>query len=283
VVRTTALPLLAAIPRIAVHNGRRRHRAPAEQIETRLVIRHSPKSPAAEAYRALRTNVAFAATRRERPLRTMVVTSPEPQDGKTTTAANFAITLAEQGHRVMLVAADLRRPVLHRVLHHDRAPGLTEVLDGAAPLDSVIHRIPLPEHATGSLDFIAAGKPVPNPAERLGAPAMERLLATLAERYDAVVFDTPPLSVVTDAAVLGRVADGVILVARMGATHTESLKRSAEELDGIGVRVVGTVLTDVHHSEDRYGYRYGYDQYYHYYVSDEDGDGGPRATARRRS
>ena len=280
VVRLTNLPLLASIPRIAAPNGRRRHHAPAEQIETRLVIRHSPRSPAAEAYRALRTNVAFAATQRERPVKTMVVTSPEPRDGKSTTAVNFATTLAEQGHRVLLIAADLRRPVLHTVLHQDRAPGMAEVLNGTAPLEAAVHAIPLPAHATGRLDFMGAGKSIPNPAEQLGAPETQHLLAGLAERYDAVVLDTPPLSVVTDAAVLGRMADGVILVARMGSTHTESLKRAVEELDGIGVRVVGTVLTDVHHTEDRYGYRYGYDQYYYYYTSDED-DAEPRKRLRK--
>ncbi len=272
IVRLTELPLLAAIPRIDLANGRRKGKEVAEQIEDRLVIRHSPRSAAAEAYRALRTNIAFSSTSAKRPLKTLVITSPEPQDGKTTTAANLAITLAEQGLRAMLVAADLRRPVLHKVLHTDRAPGLSDVLGGTAPIESVIQAIPLLEHASGTLAFIPAGRAVPNPAELLGSAAMKSLLATLAGRYDAVVLDTPPLSVVTDAAVLGTIADGVVFVARMGATHGEELRRSVEELQGIGARVVGTVLTDVHHAEDRYGYRYGYYDYY----DEADGRGGKK-------
>ena len=279
VVRLTELPLLAAIPRILVKNGHRGAKQLAQQIETRLVIQHSPKSPAAEAYRALRTNVAHSTTQRDRPLKTLVVTSPEPRDGKTTTAVNLAITLAEQGHRTVLVGADQRRPVLHKVFHVARAPGLSDLLSGTAQLDDVIHSIDLPDYARGRLDFIAAGRSVPNPAELLGSPATPRLLEGLAARYDAVVLDTPPLGVVTDAAVLATLADGVIFVARMGATHGEALRRAVQELEEIGTRIVGTVLTDVHRSADRHGY--AYDAYYSYYSSDED-DGDPPIRRRRR-
>ena len=268
VLRITQLPLLAAIPRIPAPNGRGRQGEPAERIETRLVTRHAPRSPAAEAYRALRTSLAFSTARRKAPLKTLVVTSAEPEDGKTTTAVNLALALAEQGHRVVLVAADQRRPVLHKVLHTERAPGLSDVLRGTAALETVIHHVPLPDHATGTLDFVSAGRPVPNPAELLGSAAARDLLSKLADRYDEVILDTPPLSVVTDAAVLATEADGLLVVARMGSTHGEELRRAVEELAGIGARVVGTVLTDVHHAEDRYGYRYGHK--YHY-SSDEDG------------
>ena len=270
VLRLTALPLLAAIPRIPAPNGRRGAREPAERIEARLVTRHAPRSPAAEAYRALRTSLAFSTARRKAPLKTLVVTSAEPEDGKTTTAVNLAIALAEQGHRVMLLAADQRRPVLHKVLHTERGPGLSDVLRGTAALEAALHHVPLPDHATGTLDFVAAGRPVPNPAELLGSAAARELLSKLADRYDEVILDTPPLSVVTDAAVLATVTDGLLVVARMGSTHGEALRRAVEELGGIGARVVGMVLTDVHHAEDRYGYRYGY-QYN--YASDEDGSG----------
>lgn len=259
--RLTEMPLLASIPRIRIAFGHRRSAA-ALQIEDRLVLRHAPQSPAAEAYRALRTSVTFSEQWSKQRLRTIVVTSPEPMDGKTTTAVNLAITLAEQGLRVVLVEADKRRPVLHKVLHTDRTPGLSDLLSGWAPLEKVVHEIPLPEHASGSFSFIPAGAPVPNPAELLGSPAMRALLDLLAERYDQVVLDTPPLCVVTDAAVLATQVDGVLFVARMGATHGDALKQSVAEMRSLGARVVGTVLTDVNHREDRYGYRYGYDQYY---------------------
>ena len=263
VAELTALPLLAAIPRIESVNGG--NGGLAGRIEARLVTRHAPRSPAAEAYRALRTSLAFSGTARDRRIKTIVFTSPEPLDGKTTTAANLAVTLAEQGLRVLLLESDQRRPLLHRVFHVERRPGLTDVLVGEASLDAVLRRVELPEYAAGSLDFIAGGTPVPNPAELIGSAAMKMLLADLSKRYDAVLLDTPPLNVVTDAAVAGTLADGVIVVARMGATHRESLRRAVEDLERVGARVVGTVLNDAHEREDRYGYRYVYE--YH------DGDG----------
>jgi receptor protein-tyrosine kinase len=108
------------------------------------------------------------------------------------------------------------------------------------------------------LDFIAAGRPVPNPAELLGSGAARELLSKLADRYDHVIIDTPPLGVVTDAAVVATLADGLLIVARMGSTHGEPLRHAVAELESIGAHVVGAVLTDVHHAEDRYGYRYAY-------------------------
>jgi tyrosine-protein kinase Etk/Wzc len=276
-VRLTEVPLLAAIPRIETRNSHRKQLA--GRIEDRLVIRHSPRSPAAEAYRALRTNVAFATNGAKRQLRTLVVTSPEPEDGKTTTALNLAVTLADQGLKTVLVAADQRRPVLHKVLHTERAPGLSDLLSGTTSLEQAIRYIPLTDLAGGTLAFIPAGHHVSNPAELLGSVAMKSLLETLAERFDSVILDTPPLCVVTDAAVLGTLADGVLVVARMGSTHSETLQQTVEEIRGLGAHVVGTVLTDVNQREDRYGYRYGYYEYYY----EEDGNGNGRQESGRGS
>src|SRR5262249_52604671 len=182
--------------------------------------------------------------------------------GKTTTALNLAVTLADQGLQVVLVAADQRRPVLHKVLHTERAPGLSDVLGGTATLEQVIRFIPLGDLASGAFAFIPAGHHVTNPAELLGSPALRAMLDSLTQSYDFVILDTPPLCVVTDAAVLGTQADGVVFVACMGATRSEILQQSVQEMKGLGAHVVGTVLTDVHEREDRYGYRYGYYDYY---------------------
>lgn len=250
-----------------------RRRDPVAKIEGRLVTRLSPRSPAAEAYRALRTSIAFSALPQRRPLRTLVVTSAEPQDGKSTTAVNLAVALAEQGLRVLLAEADQRRPVLHRVLRAERAPGLSDILSGRAVVAEALRHVPLPEHATGQLDFLPGGRAVPNPAELAGSAAMRMLLADLAARYDAVVLDTPPLSMVTDGAVTGTLVDGVIVVARMGKTNRDSLRRAVDELRAVGAPVVGLVLTDVHHGEDRYGQRYG-----HYYAEYDDRSDAPENT-----
>ena len=278
VAQLTMVPLLASIPRIDLRNGRRKE--VAARIEDRLVIRHSPRSPAAEAYRALRTNVAFATNGQKRQLRSLVVTSPEPEDGKTTTALNLAVTMADQGIRTVLIAADQRRPVLHKVLHTERSPGLSDLLNGTTTLEQAIRFIPLGDLASGAFAFIPAGHHVSNPAELLGSPAMRSLLESLAESYDTVILDTPPLCVVTDAAVLGTQADGVLVVARMGATHAEALQQAVEEMKGLGARVVGTVLTDVNQREDRYGYRYGY---YQTYYEEDSGNGNGRTGERRSS
>jgi Mrp family chromosome partitioning ATPase len=136
---------------------------------------------------------------------------------------------------------------------------------GHVPIEDASRRITLPPHATGQLDFLPGGTHVPNPAELAGSDTVRALMTRLKAQYDTVVLDTPPLSLVTDAAVTGVIADGVIVVARMGRTHRESLRRAVDELRTVGAPVIGTVLTDVHHGEDRYGHRYG--QYY------EDGDG----------
>lgn len=266
VAQITNLPVLASIPRQPLTNGNGRD--PAHRIEGRLVTRHAPRSPAAEAYRALRTNIAFSILPKDRPIGALVVTSAEPQAGKSTTAVNLAVALAEQGQRVLLLEADQRRPILHRVLHVSRVPGLTDLLAARAGFDEVRQRIVLPEHATGALDFIPGGTTVPNPAELAGSAPMRALLADLAKRYDALVLDTPPMSLVTDAAVAGAGADGVILVARMGATHKEALRRAVEELRAIGAPIVGMVLTDVRRSEDRYGQYSG--QYYGKAYDDND-------------
>ncbi len=247
----TAAPVLAAIPRLRRANGMRRH-----EHGDPLVARDAPQSPAAEAYRALRTNIAFSALPRRQALRTLVVTSAEPQDGKSTTAINLAVALAEQGLRVLLVEADQRRPVLHRLLSVPRVPGLTDALAGRIPLAEACRSVPLPAHAAGTLHFLPGGTPVPNPAELAGSSTMRTFLGESTASYEAIVLDTPPLSLVTDAAVTGTAADGVIFVTRMGMTNRESLRRAVEDLRSVGASIVGVVLTDVQRREDRYGHRY---------------------------
>jgi tyrosine-protein kinase Etk/Wzc len=231
-----------------------------EWLSDRLVTGADPRSPVSEAYRSLRTNITFA--RPDQVSKTLVFTSPMPGDGKTTSAANLAITLAQQGVRILLVDGDLRRGVLNSVFSTPREPGLSNVLLGVGKLDQAIRSIDLGEN--GSLDFLSTGTLPPNPAELLGSQKMRNLLSELEQKYDAIIIDSPPLNVVTDAAVLGTVADGVVIVARAGITEKSGLMYAAEQLANVHASVLGAVLNDVDFESNRYYGMYGKYGYYQY-------------------
>ncbi|MCA9737516.1 MAG: polysaccharide biosynthesis tyrosine autokinase [Gemmatimonadota bacterium] len=256
--RVTGLPVLALIPRIegaANGNGR-----VSRTVKNRLVTRFDAHNPASEAYRAFRTNITFLDL--ERRAQVLVLTSPGPSEGKSTSAANLAITLAQQGKRVLLVDCDLRRGIVHKVFEGRKEPGLTNVLLGGASLEEAVHVVELEEGK--ALHVLSTGTLPPNPSELLGSTPMATVMKTLRERYDLVLLDSPPLNVVTDAAVLGTLADGVILIARAGATARESLRFATDQLRAVQAPVSGVVLNDVDLSgRDRYygsgaGYRYTY-------------------------
>jgi capsular exopolysaccharide synthesis family protein len=221
----------------------------------RLVTRRNPRSPTAEAYRALRTSITFANA--ERAPQVIVVTSAMMGDGKSTSAANLAITLAQQGTRTLLVDADLRRGVLHRVFDAPQQPGFTHVLLGHSPLTEAVQEIELGDGAS-PLHFLPTGVLPPNPAELLGSERTRVLLAELRERYDAVVFDAPPLNLVTDAALLGTIADTTILVTRTGVTDKGALRHAVGHLNHLRVHVGGVVLNDIDAAGGRYYGGYGY-------------------------
>jgi tyrosine-protein kinase Etk/Wzc len=241
-------PVLGAIPRIALaangSNGARR-RGKTAPDHARLVDEVAG-TPVTEAYRSLRTNINFS--RSEKRPRVLVVTSPAPGDGKSTTAANLASTMTKQGLSCLIVDADLRRGTLHGTFGAQREPGLTNVLMGETSFDTAVN------HFTGQPDFIATGTLPPNPAELLGSTAMQQLLATVAERYDTIVLDAPPMNLVTDAAVLARFADGVIVVARAGVTSRDAISYTVAQLDSVRANVLGTVLNDADlRRENHYG------------------------------
>jgi tyrosine-protein kinase Etk/Wzc len=221
-----------------------------------------PKNPALEAYRTLRTNITFA-----RPdggsLRILVFTSPTPGDGKTTTTANLASTLAHQGLKVLLIDGDMRRGTLHQVFGLTREPGLSNLLIGAASRSDCIRQIHVGE--LGSLDLLPCGASPPNPSELLGSERMSALLQDLREDYDSVIFDSPPLNLVTDAAILATKADGVVLVGRAGVTTRGALTYAADLLRKVRAPSLGFVLNDfLFRRDSRYSAYGGYGDYYSY-------------------
>lgn len=240
--RVVGTPVLGRIPleaRLTSPGGNGRRRAIV------VVSDLSPDDPAVEAYRALRTNVTFVGA--ERPIQFIAVTSPGPSEGKSTTAANLAVTLAQSGSATLLIDGDLRRPQLHRAFQLVEHPGLTDILASQVELREAVR-----PDVLENLDLLPAGSHPPNPSELLGSEAMRRTLTQLRRDYEYIVMDTPPSLPVTDAAVVAAFADATILVMRSGETEEDAAKRAVEQLRRVRARVAGTVLNGVSARNDRY-------------------------------
>jgi non-specific protein-tyrosine kinase len=201
-----------------------------------LVTITDPRSPVSEAYRSLRTNLSFYSL--DKPLRSLVVTSPSASEGKSTALANLAVTMAQSGRRTILVDCDLRRPSQHELFGLAGSPGLTNLMLGE------VSETPLQKTSVDNLWLLAAGPTPPNPADLLGAARIDEIIAGLKERADIVLFDAPPVVAVTDAAILGGKVDGVLLVIEAGTTRRDLSERAKELLEQAKVRVVGVALTN---------------------------------------
>lgn len=260
------IPVLGVIPRLRRVEDAQEEATSLGGRGLPLVVAMDPLDPAAEAYRNLRLNLTFMSTDDE-PVRTLLFSSPGPSEGKSTTAINFAVMLAQQGQRVLVIDADLRRPSLHRALDVLREPGLTNLLIGDAQPRETIRPNVLP-----NLDFLPAGPFPPNPSELLNSKAMGRLLEEMEGRYDQIVIDSPPVLAVTDAAVLAVHTDGAVLVLRSGETEQRTAERSVEQLRRLGVRVFGAVLNEVSAAAPDESYYLQY--YYSYHPSAEGGSQG---------
>jgi capsular exopolysaccharide synthesis family protein len=254
VARVSGLSTLGAIARLKDAGAQRQ-----------LIAWMSSKAPESEAYRTLRTNIQFSSV--DKPIRTLVVTSSGPSEGKSTTAANLAIVMAQTGQKVVLVDADLRRPVLHKTFGVPNNVGITTALLAGDDVDLQSYLQPT---EIDNLMIITSGPIPPNPSELLGSQRMKNVIDRLAQAADIVIFDTPPVLVVTDAAVLSRQTDGVLLIADAGGTREPALAHAVEELRKTGANILGVALNRLD-SRSR-GYYY---YYYYYYYTDETG-------ARRR-
>lgn len=208
-----------------------------------------------EAYKLMRTNLMFSLSAKEN--NAIVFSSPMPSEGKSTTCSNLAITMAQTGAKTLLVDADLRKPVQHKVFRVNNAKGLTTLLAGFDTLAEVLHA-----NVESNLDLIPSGPIPPNPSELLGGENMGRLLVALQENYDYIFLDTPPINVVTDALVLSRQTAGVVLVGRQKQTTHDELSRAIAALEFAGVSILGLVVNGMKEKHRLKSYKYKYQYAY---------------------
>ncbi|MFH1124276.1 MAG: polysaccharide biosynthesis tyrosine autokinase [Pseudomonadota bacterium] len=262
-----SLPVLGNIGHYGgIENGRPNRRC--------LMLLEEPDSHISEAFRSFRSNLLFTSVDKTRQL--MVFSSPLPEDGKSTCAANLAVALSQTGKKVLLVDTDLRRPTQHRIFRCRRSPGIVNVLvseDWEKALGEAIQ-----PSETNGLDLLVCGDKPPNPNEIIGSEKMGQVLDAIRKRYDFVVFDTPPLLTVSDALVLAQRLDGILCVVRAQRTSRKALKSAVELLAQVKTPVMGIVLNDIDFKQERYYYGYHYKYYRSYYGSGkEKGGKGQRA------
>ncbi len=214
-----------------------------------LVTVADPRSPLSEAYRTLRTNLDFSSL--DKPLHSLLVTSAGPNEGKSTTLANLAVVTAQAGKRVILVDCDLRRPAMHRLFGTANDEGLTTM----ARDEATLQQPPLQATGVDDLWLLPSGPLPPDPTRLLGSRRMEEIIAALLQQADAVLFDAPPVTVVTDAAVLATKMDGVVLVFSAGTTRRDHARMAKDRLEKVNANVVGVVLNNAR-------FDMGWQQYY---------------------
>ena len=270
------LPTLALIPAARSEKRLREGDAPAAGASTALAMVEDVRSHVAESYRHLRTSLLLSSA--GQAPKTILVTSSQPSEGKTTTAINTAFMLAQTGAEVLIIDCDLRRPRLHSNFNISNVRGLTNHLSGELPLDEVIQ----PFDKQPNLKLLPSGPIPPNPAELLGSEQMRQLLTSLGERFAHIIVDSPPAVSFTDASILSTFVDGVILVIHSGRSSRAVVRRAKQQLLDVGAHIFGIVLNNV--KLDTHGYYYGgyYGRYYYkygYYYSDYSDDDSKKTQA----
>lgn len=218
-----------------------------------LVTLTDSKSVAAEAYRTLRTNIQFSSFDEE--VKIITVTSSRPSEGKSTVACNMAVTFAENGNKVLLIDADLRRPTVAKKFKLPNSLGIVNLILEPERRDEIIH-----EDVIEGLDIVTSGVIPPNPSELLGSKKNRALLAKLREEYDTIILDTPPLLAVTDAQVLTTISDGTILVAQHGVTKKDEILQAKGLLEKVQGNILGVVLSQIPVDDNSYYYYYSYEE-----------------------
>jgi succinoglycan biosynthesis transport protein ExoP len=270
------LPSLAVVPQFAGSNGNGRRHGLLQGFSSNngldkrieLVAQHLPKSQMSEAFRALRTSILLSQA--DHPPQVILVTSALPREGKTTAAANLAVTLAQLGDKTVLVDADLRKPGVGRLLNltGGKYAGLSSYLAGVSSLDLVS----IPHPAIPNLVAIPTGPLPPNPADLLSSHKLVEAIAELRTKFKFIVIDSPPIMAATDAVILSVQADGVLLVVRSGETPKEAFTRTRDLLNSVKCRILGVVLNAVDASAPDYYYSYRYYPYSYGYGPQEAGE-----------
>ena len=235
-----------------------------EKYAEMLIVKNKPKSHISEAYRTLRTNIKFSSL--DKPLNTIMVTSAVPQEGKTTNSINLALTIAESGKKVIIVDADLRVPIIHKIFNSDSKPGLTNVLVDNKKLSEVIKKA---DEINSNLYYITSGPIPPNPSELLGSEKMKAVIEELKEQADTLIFDSAPVIGFADSLVLANQVDGVVLILNAGVVTRDAAKQAKLLLEKAKAKILGAVLNKVDIKREGYYYYYHYYNYSKYYDTEE--------------
>ena len=288
------IPVLGIIPHIGIDEikdiiAKKSHIEKDEKTlerNARLVSHFAPKSPVAESYRALRTNIQFIGI--EKGLKTILFTSTTLLEGKTTTVINLALTTAQMGHKTLLVDSDLRRPMIYKIFGLDREPGLTDIILGNSTLKETVKTVTdimvgkmgmediMLTPGIDNLNIINSGTPPPNPSELLTSKRINEFISQVQKEYDVILFDCAPVLPATDAAILGSKIDGVVIVYQVGKIARGALRRAKIQLDNVKATVIGVVLNSLRAEVSPDFYDLKYEKYYVYEETKEDEDKGKK-------
>lgn len=262
------LSVIGSIPHIATTGD---PNSPLEKFKTRIksrevevdknqlrkmamISRLSPRSLASESYRSLRTNVQFASI--DNPMKSLVITSPGPSEGKTTTSINLALSFAEMGHKVLLIDADLMKPKHHTLFDIDSSPGLVDLILNDLKFDEVVKK-------SGNLDVLPVGENPSAHAELFSSIKMAFFMNEVEKHYDIIIYDTPPILLLTDSLIIASKVDGVVLVVKQNATDRRAIGGAIDALHKVNANLLGLLLNQTHDEKSRY-YNYSYEGYYYY-------------------
>ncbi|NOZ09298.1 MAG: CpsD/CapB family tyrosine-protein kinase [FCB group bacterium] len=226
-----------------------------------MITHIDPKNPIAEAYRSIRTNLTYSLPDKE--IKSLIVTSPGAGEGKSTTVVNLAITFAQLGKKTLIIDTDLRKPILHHIFSVKREPGISNYLvqfEGVKEIDPLINKTEIQ-----NLFILSSGKLFPNPSELIGSVKMKELIQQLVNEWDIVLFDSPPIMPVTDARILSKNVDGLVLVVKSGTTEIMALERTLAMLNSVKSPVLGCILNGFTRRDSYYYSDYQYYYYYEYY------------------